>query len=142
MRRQQQCLANAIQTGGCYITDIACQCGANQAAIGAAAAPCLTSSCTNPDDFTKAVNVGLAQCAEFNSKNNNKNDNGKGNSNNTNTATPTYGTNKTTTVSPTGTGSVHPSSTNDNVSVGGAARGVAPQIGGVLALAVGLAALL
>lgn len=60
--RQTPCLTPAISAVCTPATDTACAC-ASQSAIGAQAAPCLLSACTDPADLIAAESAGAAQCA-------------------------------------------------------------------------------
>ncbi|KAH7037583.1 uncharacterized protein B0I36DRAFT_314374 [Microdochium trichocladiopsis] len=58
------CLSSAISAVGCPATDISCQCGPTQAAIGAAAAGCLLTKC-NLSEVSQAQSAGVAVCSSF-----------------------------------------------------------------------------
>ncbi|KAJ1335632.1 CFEM domain-containing protein [Microdochium nivale] len=58
------CLSAGITQAGCQPTDVACQCGPKQAAIGAAAAGCLLGAC-NLVEVQQAQSAGNAVCSLF-----------------------------------------------------------------------------
>jgi len=53
---------------GCAPSDVACQCGPSQGAIGLAAAGCLIAAC-KADELGQAQSVGAALCAAFSATN-------------------------------------------------------------------------
>ncbi|KAK4102900.1 hypothetical protein N658DRAFT_494964 [Parathielavia hyrcaniae] len=58
------CLISAISAAGCGPSDMSCQCGPTQAAIGLGAAPCLLWSCS-ADELMQAQSAGSAQCSIY-----------------------------------------------------------------------------
>lgn len=47
------CLAPAITSAGCGLTDYACQCGTANAAIATSATPCIITGCSSDDALSK-----------------------------------------------------------------------------------------
>ncbi|KAH8662298.1 hypothetical protein BX600DRAFT_513146 [Xylariales sp. PMI_506] len=58
------CLTSAISAVGCDLSDVSCQCGPSQTAIGASAATCLLGSC-NLTEVAQAQSAGLAVCSSL-----------------------------------------------------------------------------
>ncbi|KAH8886767.1 hypothetical protein GQ53DRAFT_827734 [Thozetella sp. PMI_491] len=59
------CLVSAISKAGCAPSDMACQCGPTQSAIGSYAASCLIAACTSSGELLKAASVGSALCESY-----------------------------------------------------------------------------
>lgn len=136
--KQTDCLISAISAAGCAATDVACQCGPTQTAIGAAAAPCLLKACTQPSDLIQAQSAGAAQCSKFSATATKTEDTSKTTAaTGSSTAAPTSnGAGPTTTEAPTTTGTVTPQTTTSGNAAAGTpiAMGLAALLGAVAAL--------
>ncbi|KAI1814573.1 hypothetical protein GGS20DRAFT_547943 [Poronia punctata] len=58
------CLTSAVAAAGCELSDIACQCGPTQAAIGSRVGPCLLGDCSG-GELGQAIAAGQAVCSSF-----------------------------------------------------------------------------